>query len=119
VTVKNRSLAYLLLRKDGSLIDTGGALSAYGLEGIRTGEPLGKELFFLEGLLPIGEAPVFLPRVKTESGLSADIHIFSGDEGDWILLLDASLEEAHETLLQQSMNELNLLRRKLSKISAQ
>jgi hypothetical protein len=119
VTVKNRSLAYLLVGKDGALVDKGGALSAYGLESIRNGERLGKELLFLEGLLPIGEEPVFLPRVKTESGLSADLHIFSGEEGDWILLLDASLEEARERLLQQSMNELVLLRRKLSKISAQ
>ena len=119
MTVKERSLAYLLVGKDGALIDTGGALSTYGLESIRTGERLGKELFFLEGLLPVDGEPVVLPRVKTESGRSADIHIFSGEEGDWVLLLDASSEEARERLLQQSMNELSLLRRKLSKISAQ
>jgi hypothetical protein len=116
--VKNRSLAFVLVGKDGALIDSGGALSAYGLEKVRTGEPLGKELFFLDGLLPLDGEPVCLPRVKTESGLSADIHVFPGDEGDWILVLDATLDEARERLLQQSTNELGLLRRKLEKLSA-
>jgi hypothetical protein len=118
LTVKDRSLAYFLVGKDGVLMETGGVLSMYGLEGISKGEHIGKELFFLDGLLPIGEEAVFLPRVKTESGLCADIHIFSGEQGDWVLFLDASLEEARESLLQQNMNELSLLRRRLSKISA-
>jgi hypothetical protein len=116
--VKNRSLAFVLVGKDGALIDSGGALSAYGLEDVRTGARPAKELLFLDGLLPLNGEPVFLPRVKTESGLSADIHLFSGEEGDWILLLDATLDEARERLLQQSTNELSLLRRKLAKISA-
>ncbi|HBD10472.1 MAG TPA: hypothetical protein DCZ69_19660 [Syntrophobacteraceae bacterium] len=115
--VKSRSLAYLLVSKDGVLIDAGGALSAYGLEGAPTGERLGKELFFLEGLLPLEGEPVWLSRVKTESGLSADLHIFTDEERDWILLLDATLEEAREILQQQSANELALLRRKLAKLS--
>lgn len=117
--VKNRSLAYVLVGEDGALIESGGALSAYGLENVQTGERLAKELFFLEGLLPLEGDPVFLPRVKTESGLSADIHIVSGEEGDWILLLDATLDEARERLLQQRTNELGLLRRRLSKISVE
>ncbi len=88
--VKNRSPAYLLVGKDGALIDAGGVLAAYGLENIPTGERLGNTLVFLEGLLPLKGEPIALPRVKTESGQSADVHIFSGEDGDWILLLDAT-----------------------------
>jgi hypothetical protein len=114
--VNERSLAYVLVGKDGALIDMGGALSAYGLENIRRGERLGKKLFFLDGLLPLEAGPVFLPRVKTESEISVDIHIFPGDGEDWVLLLDATSEEARERLLQQSTNELSLLRSRLLKM---
>jgi hypothetical protein len=110
--VKDRHLAYFLVGKDGVFLETGGVLSIYGLESISKGERMGKDLFFLDGLFPIGKEPLFLPRVKTESGLCADIHIFSGEQGDWVLFLDASLEEARERLMQQNMNELSLLRRK-------
>lgn len=112
--VKNRSLAYLLVRKDGILVDAGGALSAYGLETVRAGTRPRKELFFLEGFLPLEGEPVCLPRVKVGTELSTDVHIFSGDAGDWILLLDATLEETRERLLQQCSNELSLLGRKLA-----
>lgn len=82
---------------------------------MRTGERPGKELFFLEGFLPLAGEPVYLPRLKTGPGLSADIHIFTGDAGDWILLLDATLEETCERLLQQCTNDLGLLRRQREK----
>jgi hypothetical protein len=116
VVVKERSIAYLLVGKDGVLMEAGGALSIYGLESVCEGERLGEAVFFLDGLLPIGDEPVFLPRLKMESGLCADIHLFPGEQGDWVLFLDASMEEARESLLQQNMNELSLLRRRLSKI---
>lgn len=117
LTVKSRQVAYLLVGKDGVLITWGGALSAFGLEKLETGARLGEELFFLEGFLPLEGEAVYLPRVKIESVGSVDVHLFSDDEGDWILLLDATREEACDRLLQQSMNELGLLRRKLAKLA--
>ena len=116
--VKDRPLAYLLVGKDGTLIDCGGALSAFGLGKLETGGRFGEALFFLEGFLPLEGEAVCLPRVKTGSGGAADIHVFSGDEGDWVLLLDAAQEEARDRVLQQRTNELGLLRRKLAKLSA-
>jgi hypothetical protein len=116
--VSDRSLAYVLVGRDGALVDMGGALSAYGLENMLRGERLGERLFFLKDLLPLEEGPVFLPRVKAASEMSIDIHIFPGEGGDWVMLLDATSEDAREKLLQQSTNELNLLRRRLSKAPA-
>jgi len=105
--------------KDGRLINWGGNLSAYGIKSLKKGEPIWKQVFFLDGLLPLDDAPLFLECVKAGCGLSADIHIFPGDEGNWILFLDATLEETRRRLLQQKTNELSLLRRKLSKICNQ
>ncbi len=45
-----------------------------------------------------------------ESGISADVHIFSSEQGYWLLLLDATLKEAHLVALQQEANELRLFR---------
>lgn len=114
--LNERSLAYLLVGRDAVLIDMGGVLSTYGLEKIRRGERLGEKLFFLEGLLPLEGRSIFLPRVKTGPDISFDVHLFPGDGADWVLLLDATLEEAREKLLQQTANELRLLRRSLLKM---
>jgi len=116
LTIKNRSPAYLLVRKDGQLISWGGKLSAYGINDLQKGEPIGKRVFFADSLLPLDDVPLFLPCVKAESGPSVDIHIFRGDEGYWILLLDATSEETRRSILQQKTSELSFLRRKLSRI---
>lgn len=50
-----------------------------------------------------------------ESGISADVHIFSADEGDWVLLLDATLYESQRSLVQQKGNDLSLIRNKQAK----
>jgi class 3 adenylate cyclase len=110
LTVENRSPAYLLVEKDGRLSDWGGKLEAYGVNDLQKGEYVGKQVFFLEGLFPLNGSPIFIPCMKTEYGLSADVHLVPGEEKDWVLLLDATLEEIQHRLMQQKGNELNLLR---------
>lgn len=88
-------------------------MSPYGISDLHIGKPIDEQLYFMDGLLPLDQSPLYLSCVKTEFGLSADIHIFSGDECDWILLMDASQEETRNTLLQQKTNELSLLRKKM------
>ena len=117
ITVENRSLAYLLVKKDGSLSRWGGKLSAYGFTELQQGEYVGKQVFFLEGLLPLESSPIFLSCIKTEYGLSADVHLFPSDEGDWVLLLDATLDVLQRSLIQQQGNELSLLRQEHFRIS--
>ena len=51
-------------------------------------------VFFLAGMLPFAGPSLFSALCKNRIGAAADIHIFPGDEGDWILLLDATDEEA-------------------------
>lgn len=108
ITVENRSLAYLLVSRDGCLSNWGGNLTAYGITNLQKGEYVGEQVCFLEGLLPLDGSPIFLPCIKVEDGLSTDVHLFPGDEGDWVLLLDATLEENQRRLIQQKCNDLSL-----------
>lgn len=112
--VETRSPAYFLVAKDGRLSNWGGKCSVFGITSLKQGEYVAKQLFFLEELLPLDEFPIFLFCIKTKEDIFADVHIFSGDEGDWVLLLDATLEEKHRSLMQQKGNDLSLLRRKQS-----
>ncbi len=114
--VETRSLAYLLVKKDGCLSAWGGKLAAYGVTNLQKGKNVGQQIFFLEGLLPLDDFPVFLPRMKTEYGICADVHLFPSEEGDWVLLLDATLEEMHLSLIQQEVNDSNLIQEKLIRI---
>ncbi|WP_026733701.1 hypothetical protein [Fischerella sp. PCC 9605] len=114
--VETRSLAYLLVNKDGCLSAWGGKLAAYGVQNLQKDENVGQQVFFLEGLLPLDDFPLFLPRIKTEYGICADVHLFPSEEGDWVLLLDATLEEMQLSLIQQQTNNSILIQEKLARI---
>lgn len=116
LTVENRSPAYLLVDKNGYLSDWGGQLSVYGITNLQQGEDVEQQVLFLTGLLPLNSSPVVLPCLKMESGLSADIHVFSTDEGDWVLLLDATLHEIQRSQVQQKGNDLSLIRKNHSRL---
>jgi class 3 adenylate cyclase len=114
-TVQTRSPGYIFTDRDGRVIDSGGNLAAYGISDLRTGGFIGEQVSCLAGLLPlVGAAPMVFSCVGPESGSTADIHIFQGREGVWILLLDARADQAQRALLQQKSNELNLLRHRVS-----
>lgn len=110
------SLAYLLVSKDGCLLTWGGKLSAYGVTNLQKGANVEEQIFFLEGLLPLDHLPLFLPRMKTEYGICADVHIFPTEEGDWVLLLDATKDELQLSVIQQQVNDSSLFQEKLLKI---
>ena len=116
LTFENRSPAYLLVDKNGCLSEWGGKLAAYGITNLQKGQYVTEQLFFLEGLLPGDDFPIFLPCIKTEYGRCADLHILPADEGDWVLLLDATLEEIQHSLIQQQGNDLSLLRQEQARI---
>ncbi|HEX8144790.1 MAG TPA: PAS domain S-box protein [Pyrinomonadaceae bacterium] len=108
LNIDTRSPAFLLVRKDGLLSDWGGDLTSYGIEGLIKDQPVGEQVFFLEGMLPLDSSPLFLPYMKTDSGLSADIYLFTGEEGTWVLLMDATWEARKRKAIQQKANDLSL-----------
>ena len=115
-TLESRSPAYLLVMKDGRLASWGGNLSLYGLTNLQQGEYVEQQILFLTGLLPLNSLAINLPCVEMESGIPADVHIFSANEGDWVILLDATLFETQRSLVQQKANDLSLFRNKQARI---
>ncbi len=109
---ESRSLAYLFIDKNGCLDSWGGKLHQYGIANLHRGEDATQQIFFLEGLLPLDGFPLFLPCLKTEPGICADVHLFPEKEGDWVLLLDATWDEMQIFKVQQELNSACLLQRK-------
>jgi len=117
--IESRSPAYLLLDGEGHILEWGGNLELYGLSELERGNLVGEHIYFLDGLIPMDESEFFLPTIKTDSDVSADIHIFSAPNHYWILFLDSRTDEDREQALRQKGNELSLLRDKLTKIMDQ
>ncbi|MCC5639591.1 hypothetical protein LC593_27960 [Nostoc sp. CHAB 5844] len=114
--IEERSLAYILVKKDGCLLTWGGKLAEYGITNLRQGMQVCEQVCFLEGLLPLDDSPLFLPLVKIEVGICADIHLFPSNEGDWVLLLDSVLDEQHLSAMQQEANHSSLLQEQSTKL---
>lgn len=115
-TNKTCNPAYLLIDKDGHLLSWGGQLAFYGVQNLEKDKKIEKQVFFLQGIFPLDNNDLFLPCIQMENHTSVDVHIFPTNNGDWVLLLDATSAEQKRRLLQQKSNDLSLLRQKQSKL---
>ena len=96
------------------MIEWGGLVEHYGLDATGDTESLQERLFFVNGVLPLEGTTLHLPWIQIKPGMYVDVHLISGQAGDWILLLDATTETSERRQMQQSNNELMLLRKKMS-----
>ncbi|YAF95197.1 MAG: hypothetical protein AB3A66_21895 [Nodularia sp. CChRGM 3473] len=111
--IEERSLAYLLVKKNGELMAWGGKLTEYGITNLCKGNNIRDQVFFLEGLLPLDDVAIFLPLIKTGHEICADVHLFPSEEGDWVLLLHSIWDDQYLSFLQQKANDFSLLQEKL------
>lgn len=93
--------AYLLVNRQGYLLEWGGDLSGYGINDLQRGLNVCEHIPFLNGLLPLETQNVAMPRMQTRPGIYADIYVFRRETGIYILLIDATLEARRRTHLQQ------------------
>ena len=103
-----RSIAYLQVDAGLTLVGAGGHLEAYGLAGLRLGEPAAEQAFFLEGLLPPVETPCVVPSVELASGRAADLQFFLQGEICWVVLLDVSADRDAARRMQQKAYDMTL-----------
>jgi hypothetical protein len=112
---RQRSPAYLLSDSDGRLVEWGGALEIYGISNLQSGKPIGEQVFFLEGLLPLENDGMILPCLQPDAGRPAELHLFKTPDGDWAILLDATTEEIQQRLKQQVAYDASLNYQRLVK----
>lgn len=105
---ETRSPAYLTVQNDGVLSDFGGNLTVYGIHGLQKDQRAADQVLFLEGMLPLESSPMFLPYVKTDSGLYADVYLMRSDQGTSVLFLDATFDARKRKAIQQKANDLSL-----------
>src|ERR1051325_10804064 len=109
LTAESRSPAYLLIAGENNLLRSGGDLAAYGLAGLAAEHADAIEQApFLQGLLPLETHGVFLPHMATGAGRYADVYLFNGEEGAWVLLLDSTTDAAKRQHMQQKTYDLSL-----------
>ena len=109
LTFKTRAPAYLLVADDNSVVEWGGNLDSYNITGLKKDIDLDQQIYFLAGLLPL-EDNIFLPSVKMEGGIYADVYLFREAQRTWILLLDASATTLEQRRIQQKAYDLELER---------
>ena len=108
LTYRERAVAYLQVDADLTLVGAGGHLEAYGLAGLRLGEPAAEQAFFLEGLLPPVETPYVVPSMELASGRVADLNFILQDDMLWVVLLDVSAERDAARRMQQKAYDMTL-----------
>jgi class 3 adenylate cyclase len=104
--------AFLVVAQDepGTLLSAGGALVSYGLAAACVGEPVAAQVPLLTGMLPLppdGE-PLVLPWVNTDAGGFMDVHLVAGQGCDYVLCIEAAIDQNERVSMQQTGNELAL-----------
>jgi PAS domain S-box-containing protein len=108
LTEDTLSPAYLVVNDDCQLLEWGGDLTSYGIDGLKEKMDVTEHIPYLGGLLPLEGNNLSLPRVQTRSGIFADIYLFRRREVVWVLLLDVTSEARRRKRLQQRANEAGL-----------
>jgi len=108
LTYGERAVAYLQVDAELNLVGAGGHLEAYGLAGLRLGEPVAEQVFFLEGLLPPVETPYIVPSMELASGHAADLYFLPQDDTWWVVLLDVSAAREAARRMQQKAYDMTL-----------
>lgn len=106
----HRAPLYFLVDAGGTLLESGGAYEDYGLSPIPNGQRMTEHpvFFFLESLLPLSDAPEWIPYLAWASGRFVDVHLLPAPQGSWVLLLDSTPEALLVQTRQQRHHEQGL-----------
>lgn len=103
-----------LMDKDFHLLETWGNPEWCGFSGFRRGQSLADALPYLSG--GVSQAAQKLEFVTIQDGVVVHLHVFPGDGGFYVVLLDASRDHDVRQEKQQSVNELRLLQLRQGKM---
>ena len=114
-----RAVAHLVIDGEQRLVQAGGQLEHYGLDGLEMRSPATDQIPLLEGLLPLVETPFLIRSMAMPSGRVADVHFFADEETVWVLLLDVTAEHDEAQLVQQKAYDMTLLSQREARLIAQ
>jgi len=105
---EDRIFAYLGLDDHHKVVASGGALTLFGLDNIDESRSIVTQFNLFEGLLPGSNDPVVIPNTQTIKNLIFDLHLFSENDYQWILLIDntadgKSLQEHQQVRLDNDI----------------
>ncbi len=109
VCIRRRCPAYFLV-KENRVVQSGGDPAHYGLDGGQLLASVDEALPFAVGSVPLDGEPFVGSTLLIRDDLYAEAHFLPSDEGDWILLLDATESARRMAQVQQNANELSLLK---------
>lgn len=115
----DRSIAYVKIDDRLLVVRKGGRVEHYGLSSLCIGEPVARQLAFIEGLLPYTDLPFHIPMVELPNGRVTDLHLFSDNACIWLLFLDATAEHNNKQRIQQKAYETTLLRERERQLNEQ
>lgn len=115
---RDRAIAWLQIDAGLNLAGAGGRLESFGLSALRLGAPAVEQAFFLEGLLPVSDAPSLIPSVELGGGRAADLHFDIDDGAGWVVLLDVTAERDAARRMQQKAYDMTLLQERLQAANA-
>jgi len=97
--------------QSGRLLESGGDLNVFALDGCIIDHPLEEGFPLLNGLLPLEDEYLCIPHVESASNHYMDVHLFRElSDFDWIICQDRSAELRWQQIAQQKSNELELLK---------
>jgi len=114
--VAERRPAYMRIGLDGVVVEWAGDWHAYGIENLVVGERAAERAPFIAELPTRDVEPFVLPSVSIGGAREADVYVVPDDDGEWVLLLDASAAARYQRIGQQAANELALLREAYEKL---
>lgn len=92
--------------RSGIIIETFGLEKKFLDNPLKKGEQSQEKLPFLEGLIPLPQKSVQLPKIQMTKGNIADVHIYSKKNGDhWLFFMDKTTDVENIRELIQQMNE--------------
>ncbi len=99
--------AWMLVGKDGRIVNAGGDLEHHEIEDARPGDDAADALPLVVGL-DFGATGGELPSMKRGGGGFSDVKVFPVTDGAWLLLLDSSERSKQLRGMQQRAHDLEL-----------
>jgi len=108
-TINNRSIAYIVIDKNGYIKEWNDDISLYVDFGLEINMLITDCLHFLEGYFPLQKDEIYIPSIETTKQLYADVYLLKKGDIFYIILLDEAFFRKSIKKVLQNLNEEKLV----------